>query len=283
MKAKVTGKLLLKGMAIGIADLIPGVSGGTVALVLGVYERLIKGIRNIGHRSFCNTILRRGKRCDRIDLEFLLPLFAGIGFSFVTLSFAMLYLLGNLASPTYAFFFVAILGSSLILFKSERLFSAKNMGVATLGFVLAFYLVGLNPASLGHTLPILFITGALVIMAMILPGISGALVLLFLGQYEYFFDALHELRIPELLAFAAGATLGILAFSHALSALLERHRAITISFLIGLTLGALRLCAENIRIDSASVFPVFMAALAGFFALFALEAHKVLPARRKSG
>ncbi|MFO7618570.1 MAG: DUF368 domain-containing protein [Thermoplasmata archaeon] len=277
MEPRKSAKLFFKGMAVGVADLIPGVSGGTVALVLGVYERLIRGIRNIGHKTVCNTIMRRGKRADRIDLEFLIPLFAGIGLAFVTLSFAMVYLLGEMASPTYAFFFVVILGSSLVLFKTERLASAKNLAIAALGFVLAFYLVGLGQANIGHSIPILFITGILVIVAMILPGISGALVLLFLNQYEYFFDALHEIRIVELLAFGAGAVLGLLVFSHALHALLERHRAGTISFLIGLTLGALRLCYENISVDAQTAFPVFVAALLGFFVMFVLEAKRIFP------
>jgi putative membrane protein len=217
---------------------------------------------------------------ERVDLEFLLPLFAGIGLAFVTLSYAMVFLLDVMAAPTYAFFFVVILGSSLVLFKSEKLASLKNLAIAILGFIIAFYLVGLNPANLGHSLPLLFITGILVIVAMILPGISGALVLLYLNQYEYFFDALHEFRIIELAAFATGAILGILAFSHVLDALLKRHRAATVAFLIGLTLGALRLCYANIVVDSNTIFPVLLAILVGLFVMFMLEAGKIFPKKR---
>ena len=280
METKRTGKLFLKGMAIGVADLIPGVSGGTVALILGVYERLIRGLRNIGHKTVCNTLLRRGSRGERLDLEFLVPLFAGIGFAFVTLSFGMLYLLDSLAAPTYAFFFVAILGSSLVLLRSEKLVTATNLGIVALGFLLAFYLVGLDPARLGHSLPILFATGVVVIVAMILPGTSGALVLLLMNQYEYFFDALHELRAAELLAFGAGATAGLLATSHALHALLARHRATTVAFLVGLTLGALRVCYDNIAVGPETVLPVFLALLLGFLAVFLLEARRGMMGKR---
>ncbi len=271
-----SGKLFFKGMAVGVADLIPGVSGGTVALILGIYEKLVGEIRNISHKTVCNTIMRRGKPSDRMDLGFLIPLFAGIALAFVGLSYAMVYMLGEMASATYAFFFIVILGSSLVLFKSEKLVSAKNLAIAGLGFILAFYIVGLDPASLGHSVPLLFITGVLVIIAMILPGISGALVLLFMNQYEYFFDALHEFRIIELLAFGSGAVIGILGFSHALDALLKNHRPGTISLLIGFTLGALRVCYENITVNTDTVFPVFMAVLLGFFVMFMLEARNIL-------
>ncbi|MBA3046518.1 MAG: DUF368 domain-containing protein [Candidatus Thermoplasmatota archaeon] len=279
MKFKQSFKLFLKGLAVGVADLVPGVSGGTVALILGIYERLIRAIRNISFRLVRNTLKKEGPKSQRLDLEFLVPLALGVAVSFVALSYVMMYFLGELASPTFTFFFVVILGSSLVLFKSEKLASAKNVAIAAMGFLLAFYLVGLNQTNLGHELPILFITGILVIVAMILPGTSGALLLLLMNQYEYFFDALHEFRIVELLAFGAGAAIGLLAFSHALNAVLEKYRAQTVAFLIGLTLGALRLCYSNITMDSNTIFPVFIAALVGVFIIFMLEARNMMPGR----
>lgn len=264
-------KMFFRGIAMGLADIVPGVSGGTVALVLGVYERLIRGISNINPDTIKNT-LKREK--NGIDLKIFLPLGAGIGLAFLIMSNIILFLLEDMASTTYAFFFVLILGSAILLLRSEKLDSTLNLIFVIVGFCLAFYFVGLDSTTIGHSLPIIFISGLIAITAMILPGVSGALLMLFLNQYEYMLDALRNLHFIEIFTFLAGAVVGLLVFSRVLNKLLENYRAQTVALLIGLMLGALRLCYDNITFDSTTIFPIWMAALIGFGIVFILEAGR---------
>lgn len=261
-----------KGIAMGMADIVPGVSGGTVALILGFYERLVRGISNVKPDTIKNT-LKREK--NAIDLELFLPLGAGIGLAFLIMSNIILFLLEDMASPTYAFFFTLILGSAFLLLRSEKLASPINLIYTLVGFILAFIFVGMDSTSIGHSLPMIFISGIIAIIAMILPGISGALILLFLNQYEYMLDALRSLHIVEIFAFLAGAIIGLLAFSRVLNILLEKYRAQTVAFLIGLMLGALRLCYDNMTFESTTIFPIWVAALIGFGIVFMLETGRV--------
>ena len=271
MGAKKHANTFFKGMAMGLADIVPGVSGGTVALILGVYERLIRGISNIRPETIKNT-LKREK--NGIDLQLFLPLGAGIGLAFLIMANIILFLLEDMASPTYAFFFTLILGSAFLLLRSEKLTCPINLIFTIIGFGLAFFFVGLDSTSIGHSLPIIFISGIIAITAMILPGISGALLMLFLNQYEYMLDALRGLHIVEIFTFLAGAVIGLLAFSHVLKILLEKYRNYTVAFLIGLMLGALRLCYDNMTFDSTSIFSIWVAALIGFGIVFMLEAGR---------
>lgn len=270
-------RTFLKGMAMGMADIVPGVSGGTVALIVGIYERLVRSISRVKPDTVMKSI-RREK--GGIDLELFLPLGAGIGLAFILMSNVILFLLHDLASPTYAFFFTLIFGSAVLLLRSEKLGKAVNLIFTVVGFVLAFWLVGLDTAGFGHSLPIIFASGLVAITAMILPGISGALILLLLNQYEFLLDALKGLHWAEIITFMAGAILGLLAFSRVLNRLLENYRAQTVAFLIGLMLGALRLCYDNMAFDSNTIFPIWLAALIGFGIVFGLEAGRVKRVRK---
>ncbi|MCK5309270.1 MAG: DUF368 domain-containing protein [Thermoplasmata archaeon] len=261
-----------KGVAMGLADIVPGVSGGTVALILGFYKRLILGISNIKPDTIKNT-LKREK--NGVDLELFLPLGAGIGLAFLIMSNIILFLLEDMASPTYAFFFTLILGSAFLLLRSEKLTSALNLIFVIGGFILAFFFVGLDQTSIGHSLPVIFISGIIAITAMILPGISGALIMLFLNQYEYMLDALRSFQVVEVFTFLAGAIIGLLAFSRVLNVLLEKYRTHTVAFLIGLMLGALRLCYDNMTIDSITILPIWLAAIVGFGIVFVLEVGRL--------
>ncbi len=271
--------IFFKGMAMGMADIVPGVSGGTVALILGIYERLVRSISNVRPRTISNSIKREK---NGIDLELFVPLGAGIAASFLIMSNVILFFLNDMASPTYAFFFTLILGSALVLIKSERLGSWINLAFTIFGFIAAYLFVGIEATGIGHTLPIIFISGIVAITAMILPGISGALILLFLNQYEFLLDALKNIHLPEILSFLAGAIIGLLAFSRVLNRLLDNYRPQTVAFLIGLMLGALRLCYENITLDSSTIFPIWLAGLIGFGIVFALETGRISRIRKKS-
>ncbi len=271
-------RIFFKGVAMGLADIVPGVSGGTVALILGVYERLIRGISNIKPDTIKNT-LKREK--NGIDVKLFAPLGAGIALAFLIMSNVILFLLEDMASLTYAFFFTLILGSAFLLLRSERLASLLNLAFIIVGFILAFIFVGMDATNFGHSLPVIFISGIIAITAMILPGISGALLMLFLNQYEYMLDALRNLNFIEIFTFLAGAIIGLLAFSRVLNKLLENYRPQTVAFLIGLMLGALRLCYNNITFDSTTIFPIWIAALIGFGIVFGLETGRVRTIRKR--
>lgn len=270
-------RIFFKGMAMGLADIVPGVSGGTVALILGVYQRLIKGISNIKPDTIKNTL--KGEK-NGIDVKLFAPLGAGIALAFLIMSNIILFLLEDLASQTYAFFFTLILGSAFLLLRSEKLASFLNLIFIFIGFILAFIFVGMDSTNFGHSLPIIFISGIIAITAMILPGISGALLMLFLNQYEYMLDALRNLNFIEIFTFLAGAIIGLLAFSRVLNKLLENYRSQTVAFLIGLMLGALRLCYNNITFDSTTIFPVWIAGLVGFGIVFVLEVGRIKSTRK---
>ena len=272
-------RIFFKGMAMGLADIVPGVSGGTVALILGVYERLIRGISNVKPDTIKNT-LKREK--NGIDIKFLATLGAGIGLSFLIMSNIILFLLEDMASPTYAFFFILILGSAILLLRSEKLASILNLIFILAGFILAFIFVGMDATNFGHSLPVIFISGIIAITAMILPGISGALLMLFLNQYEYMLDALKSLNFLEISAFMAGAIIGLLVFSRVLNKLLENYRTQTVAFLIGLMLGALRLCYDNMTFDSTTIFPIWVAALIGFGIVFGLEVGRMKSTKKSN-
>ena len=272
-------KIFFKGIAMGLADIVPGVSGGTVALILGVYERLIRGISNIRPDTIKNT-LKREK--NGIDVKLFAPLGAGIALAFLIMSNIILFLLEDMASLTYAFFFTLILGSAFLLLRSERLASLLNLVFIIVGFILAFIFVGMDATNFGHSLPVIFISGIIAITAMILPGISGALLMLFLNQYEYMLDALRSLNFLEIFTFLAGAIVGLLVFSRVLNKLLENYRSQTVALLIGLMLGALRLCYDNITFDSTTIFPIWIAALIGFGIVFGLEMGRLKSTRKSN-
>jgi putative membrane protein len=253
----------------GTADTMPGVSGGTIALITGIYERLIHSISKInfefvkpllkGHLHESKTILKK-----EIDFELFIPLLLGIGIAILSMSRLMQFLLTNYITYTYAVFSGLILASAYIVYTEIDGFSVKNFIFGIIGFVFAFIFVGLNPIQANHSLLIIFFSGFVAICAMILPGISGAFVLLLLGQYEYMINALNKFSINEIITFVAGAGLGILSFSRILDYLLKNHESITMSFLVGLMLGTLRMPYQKISIadNSAIIFSVLLGIIA---------------------
>jgi len=270
-------EIFFKGMAMGLADIVPGVSGGTVALILGIYERLIQGLSNIRMDTIINSLKRND---GGINLELFIPLGAGIGLAFILMSNIILFPLEDMASFTYAFFFTLILGSAILLLRSEKLTSPANLIFTMAGLGLAYYFVGLDSTQIGHSLPFIFISGFIAITAMILPGISGALILLFLNQYAFMLDALRGFHWLEIITFLTGAVISLLTFSRILNRLLKNYRAQTVAFLIGLMLGALRLCYDNITFDSTTIFPIWMAAIIGFGIVFGLEIGRLNTVRK---
>lgn len=238
-----------RGVLMGGADIVPGVSGGTVALVLGIYERLVTAI------SHCDLALlgllgRRAWReaAEHVDLRFLIALGAGIACGIVGLATAMNYLLENHLQPTLAVFFGLILGSTVLVARMIPRCSAAIVLLMLVGAGGVYWLVA-QPFMTGREgYPYLFFCGMVAICAMILPGISGAFILLLLGKYAHVTGVLRGLVHGEVTAenlltvvvFSAGCVVGLLAFSKVLRWLLVHHHAATMAVLCGVMLGSLR-------------------------------------------
>lgn len=267
--------IFLRGLIMGVADIIPGVSGGTMALITGIYERLIKAISDINHliikevfRSHVGTAF---KNIKKIDFALLVPLLLGIAIAFLSLARLMDYLLLNWSGITYAFFFGLILASAIFVYKYAGKNIVKNIIFLVIGFVFAFWFIGLDVLQTNHSSIIILFSGAIAISAMILPGISGAFILVLLGQYEYIINALKNFDIGKITLFLIGVIVGILVFSKILDYLLNKHKCATMSFLTGLMLGSLRLPYNEVAAGSRGLLWPIVAGVIGFFIVFLLE------------
>lgn len=264
----------------GICDIIPGVSGGTMALITGIYERLVKAIGNIGP-SPVKYLLKKDpdsawNEFEKFDPVFLVVLVAGIGTSFLAMSNVILLLLDDYAIQTFSFFFGLIVASAVVLFliieeDSRDIRAAIFLAV---GAIAGFVLAGLNPASLGHSLPVLFLSGMAALCAMILPGISGSYIMLILGQYEYMLNVIKSLSFVEIIAYVAGGIIGLLLFSRLLKYLLKAHHTAMIAFLTGLMLGSARLLFDKITVAGGTIGSAWMFVAAGAVVIVAMEYAK---------
>jgi len=269
--------IFFRGLFMGTADIMPGVSGGTIALITGIYERLVHSISKINFQ-FLKPLLKGRFReswdilLEEVDFQLFIPLLMGIGLAILTLSRLMSYLLTNYDAYTYAFFSGLIIASTYIVYSEIDGFSFKNLSFGIIGFVFAFIFVGLNPIQANHTLPIIFFSGMLAICAMILPGISGAFILLLINQYEYMINALNSFSIIEIITFILGAFIGIMTFSRLLDYLLRHYEHLTMSFLVGLMLGTLRLPYQKIAVtDTSSIIVSVVLGVIAFGIVFIME------------
>lgn len=269
--------IFLRGLFMGSADIIPGVSGGTIALITGIYERLIYAISSIKF-SFLKPLLKgnfslfKTKLIEEIDFELFIPLFLGIGIAFITLAKVISYLLDTQTAYTFSFFLGLILASAYILYTKLNDFNFKLIIITAIGIILSYIFVGLNPIATNHSLIVIFISGLIAICAMILPGISGSFLLLLLGQYQYMLNALNSRNLIEIFVFGIGAVIGILGFSKLLNYLLEKYESATMAFLIGIMLGTLRLPIMKITTNMTGswIICVLLAVIA-FVIIFVLE------------
>lgn len=233
-------RIFFTGIAMGIADIIPGVSGGTMAFILGIYEDLLNAIKSFNLDAVRMAVRLEFKRLlTYIPWQFLFTLLLGIGIAFLSLAHAISWLLDNQPVYLFAFFFGLILASILAIGALIR-WTAKTIITLIIGTVVAFVIVGMVPLDMPHDPLTLFLSGAVAIMAMILPGISGSFILLILGQYDYILEAVKSLNIFILLPVALGAVIGITAFSRVLSWLLKHYHELTITVLVGFMIGSLR-------------------------------------------
>jgi len=234
-------QVYLKGCGMGVADLIPGISGGTIAFIFGIYENLVYAIRSFdiqAARSLLRGRLREALR--HAHWEFLGTLLLGIMTSIFTLSKGLTWLLEN--KPVYlnAFFFGLIVATVPIIGRNIKKWRPVLVSVAVVSTGAMFVLVGLVPVQTPETPLFLFFSGALAICAMILPGISGSFILLLIGKYEYIIAAVSHHDFATLAYVAAGCVVGILAFVRVLSWLFHRYHDLTVAVLAGLVLGSLR-------------------------------------------
>lgn len=232
--------LILKGCAMGAADVVPGVSGGTIAFISGIYQRLVNAIRSIDlHALRLLGGFKFKAFWEKIDGNFLASVVLGIGLSIFSLARLMTYLLEQHPIQIWSFFFGLIIASSLLVFRQITGWHWTSVLALLLGIAAAYAITVLSPASTPDTWWFVMLSGAIAICAMILPGISGAFILLLLGKYQYMMAAVGELKIGIILVFAVGAVAGIVSFSHLLSWLLKHYYNVTVALLTGFMIGSL--------------------------------------------
>ncbi len=232
--------LFAKGMGMGAADVVPGVSGGTIAFITGIYEELIGSIRSVdGTAIKLLTKFNLKGFWHHINGNFLVTLFAGIFASLLILSRIILYFLNTYPEMVWAFFFGLILASVWLVGKKISKWTPAVILSLIAGAGIAFWITMATPAQTPEALWFVFLSGSIAICAMILPGISGSFILVLLAKYEYIFGALKEMKISVIAAFGLGCIAGILAFSHFLNFMLKRFHNFTIAFLTGFMLGSL--------------------------------------------
>lgn len=232
--------LTLKGMAMGAADVVPGVSGGTIAFIAGIYDELINSIKSINMHSL--KLLFTGKIAafwKAVNGNYLFALLLGIAISVFSLAKLITYLLLNEPVLVWSFFFGLVLASTWFVTKDIKGWNWKTVAGFVGGAVIAYYITVATPAETSTNLMFIFLCGAIAICAMILPGISGSFILVLLGKYFYVMEAVKTLDLVVLGVFAFGAALGITSFSRVLSYALKNFRNITLSVLSGFMLGSL--------------------------------------------
>lgn len=247
-KFRETVLLFFKGMLMGASDTVPGVSGGTMALMTGIYPKLISTISSIDKRFLSLLFSAKFKKAfEQIDLKFLVTLLAGIGTGIICLAGIITSLIDNHPSRIYGLFFGMVLGSSICI--------AKRIGWRLSGFIsfalsaaAGYMLISIIPFETPHTIPIVFLSGFIAITAMILPGISGAFILLLLGKYNYILNAVKapfesSLNNPHLVilsVFGIGCVCGIMCSSRIIGYMLKKIPDITMSMMLGLMAGSIR-------------------------------------------
>lgn len=229
----------LIGLAMGAADVVPGVSGGTIAFISGIYQRLLDAIRAFDPRAL-QLLAREGVAAfwRRIDGSFLLVLLAGIVTSVLLFARLITVALANYPTCVWAFFFGLVVASSWFLARQVR-WRAVTCLLFLAGLAIALMIGELRPTQLEAQPVIIFGSGALAICAMILPGISGSFILLLLGMYSTVLQALHEFDLGFIAIFVAGCGVGLLSFSHVLGYLLSRFHNQTLALLTGFLAGSL--------------------------------------------
>ena len=232
--------LALKGCAMGMADVVPGVSGGTIAFISGIYEELLDSIRSVDATAL--RLLLRFRLAEfwrHINGRFLLPVLLGIAVAIFSLARLMTYLLTNHPIAIWSFFFGLIVASALLVARQIGRWDWRTVLAFAVGAAAAWWITVATTAETPDDWWFVMLSGAIAICAMILPGISGAFILLLLGKYQYIMHAVGEFDIPVIAVFVIGAAAGIISFSHLLSWLLKHWHDVTVAVLMGFMVGSL--------------------------------------------
>ncbi len=237
--------LYIKGLCMGSADVIPGVSGGTIALITGIYEQLIAALKSLDFKVVQRLLVLDIKgMLAEIHVRFLASLLLGILMAILSLARLMNYLLAFQPVSTWSFFFGLIAASILVMGKQVGSWSMTTVIWFVAGIIAASVIVNLLPVTTPEALWFIFLCGVVAICAMILPGISGAFILLILGKYEFITGTLKNPFLAQnmviILVFAVGCVVGLAAFSRVLNYLLQRFHNLTLAFLTGLITGSLQ-------------------------------------------
>jgi putative membrane protein len=232
--------LLLKGIAMGSADVVPGVSGGTIAFITGIYDELLNSIKSVDASAFRLLFQFKIKEFwSHINGSFLITLVLGIGIAVLSLAKLISFLLETYPVLVWSFFFGLIIISAIIVARDIEKKDWKAIIAAIAGILIAYLITTIAPAQTPETWWATILAGALAICAMILPGISGAFILLILGKYKYIVEALGSYDFVTLSLFIVGCLLGLLSFSRLISWFLKNFQSITISVLAGFMIGSL--------------------------------------------
>lgn len=241
-----------RGMAMGAADVVPGVSGGTMALVLGIYARFILALRSLDLELLgaAFSALRQGLSAEarasllaklkEKDVFFLVILGSGILLSIASFAKLIPWLMDTYPAHMNGLFFGMILASVLVPIRLMKDRGTKQLVAFVLGTAFAFWFTSLPVFEISSSLPFIFLSGAVAICAMLLPGVSGSFLLLVLGQYKYILSSLRDLNLPVIVVFAGGCGLGLLGFSRFLSWLFRTYPSTTMAALAGLMVGSLQ-------------------------------------------
>tara|TARA_R110001583_G_scaffold8895_2_gene41912 strand:- start:15065 stop:16000 length:936 start_codon:yes stop_codon:yes gene_type:complete len=232
--------IAVKGMGMGAADVVPGVSGGTIAFITGIYEELIESIKSV-NLSLIKLLLQFKLKdfWKAVNGNFLLSLVLGIAISVLSIAKLIKYLLEQHPILIWSFFFGLIVASAIVIAKKITEWKIRSIIAMIVGIGIAYMITEVTPAETTNAYWFLFLSGALAICAMILPGISGAFILLLLGKYEFVLNALSSFKLDVIAVFGCGAVVGLLSFSNLLSWLLKKYHNMTIALLSGFMIGSL--------------------------------------------
>ncbi len=234
-------RLFFTGFGMGMADLVPGVSGGTIAFLMGIYDELLFSIKTFTGKVPRLILQKKFTEAFKtIPFKFLVPVTTGMFSAIFSLIFLVRYLLENHATYVWSLFFGLVLCSAYIVSKRVDGWNIRRFALLFVGFIVTYMILGLPVLDTQSTPLVLFGSGMIAITAMILPGISGSLILVILGQYKALIDAVTDRKILEVLTFAFGALVGISIFSRVLSWLLKIHHSAVIATIVGILIGSLR-------------------------------------------
>ena len=232
---------IIKGAIMGAANVIPGVSGGTMALVMGIYERLINSINHLNFNTLKKIFITRDFKsfAKDTDLFFLISITVGIFISIFSLSILLEFLFEKHKILVLSYFFGLIFASVFFVGKTIKIYSPLSIFLFLIGFLIAGGMVFISPSSSNSSFLFLIISGAIAMCSMILPGLSGSFVLLLLGNYELIICAINDLNFSILVPFGIGALSGIILFAKLLQFIFKKFRNNTISLLTGFIFGSL--------------------------------------------